>query len=143
MTSIQTIRQMSREDKARYLGVSVGAYDKIHAAAMKIWQPKAVAAPDAKRRAVGAGLRLARAKLPVGTGVRPPSFMSRKELAWELSVSESTIDEFVRRGIIPPPILLSAGCVRWSWPAVQERLAAAGTVDDGDSYMAGASNAAA
>jgi predicted DNA-binding transcriptional regulator AlpA len=93
---------------------------------------------------INAGQRLARAKPPAGAGARPPSFMSRKELAWELSVSESTIDEFVRRGNIPAPILLSAGCVRWSWPAVQERLAAAtDTMDDADPYMTGASNAAA
>jgi predicted DNA-binding transcriptional regulator AlpA len=84
-----------------------------------------------------------RAKPPVGAGVRPPSYMSRKELAWELSVSESTIDEFVRRGIIPPPIQLSPGCVRWSWQAVQERLASvAGAEDDADPYMTGAANAA-
>ena len=94
--------------------------------------------------ATNAGPRFARTKLPVGAGVRPPSYMSRKELAWELSVSESTIDEFVRRGIIPPPMLLSAGCVRWSWEAVQERLAAASdTMDDADPYMTGASNAGA
>jgi hypothetical protein len=32
---------------------------------------------------------------------RPPSFMSRAELAWELSISQSTVDELVRRGVIP------------------------------------------
>jgi hypothetical protein len=98
----------------------------------------------APKAAINAGQRLARAKPPVGAGVRPPSYMSRKELAWEFSVSETTIEAFVRRGIIPPPILLSAGCVRWSWEAVQERLAAASdTMDDADPYMTGAANAAA
>jgi predicted DNA-binding transcriptional regulator AlpA len=93
---------------------------------------------------INAGQRLVRAKPPVGAGARPPSYMSRKELAWELSVSESTVDVMVRRGIIPPPILLSAGCVRWAWEAVQERLAAASdTMDDADPYMTGAANAAA
>ena len=37
-------------------------------------------------------------------------------LAWELSSSESTVDELVRRGVIPPPIKLTPGCVRWWWP---------------------------
>ena len=94
--------------------------------------------------AINAGQRLARAKPAVGAGGRPPSCMSRKELAWELSVSESTIDEFVRRGVIPAPTRLTDGCVRWWWQAVQERLAiASDTVDDGDPYMTGASNATA
>lgn len=63
-----------------------------------------------------------RAKLHVGAGVRPPSYMSRKDLAWELSVSESTVDEMVRRGTIPPPIRLTDGCVRWAWMAVMTPL---------------------
>jgi predicted DNA-binding transcriptional regulator AlpA len=74
--------------------------------------------------------------------LRPPSFMSRKELAWELSVSESTIDELVRRGVIPSATKLTPGCVRWSWTAVETALASLnGTSDDGDPFMAGARNA--
>jgi predicted DNA-binding transcriptional regulator AlpA len=68
--------------------------------------------------------------------------MSRKELAWELSISKSTIDELVRRGVIPPATKLTPGCVRWSWIAVETALASlAGTPDDGDPFMAGARNA--
>lgn len=75
-------------------------------------------------------------------GFRPPSFMSRKELAWELSVSESTVDELVRRGVIPPGMKLTPGCVRWSWTAVETALASlAGTTDDGDPFMQGARHA--
>jgi predicted DNA-binding transcriptional regulator AlpA len=75
-------------------------------------------------------------------GSRPPSYMSRKELAWELSCSESTVDELVRRNVIPKPIKLTPGCVRWWWNAVQERLAAlTDELDDVDPYMAGAINA--
>ena len=73
---------------------------------------------------------------------RPPSFMSRKELAWELCVSESTVDELVRRGVIPPAMKLTPGCVRWSWIAVETALASlAGTTDDSDQFMQGARNA--
>jgi predicted DNA-binding transcriptional regulator AlpA len=68
--------------------------------------------------------------------------MSRKELAWELSCSESTVDELVRRKVIPKPVKLTPGCVRWWWNAVQERLAAlTDELDDVDPYMAGAINA--
>src|SRR5437868_13596096 len=67
---------------------------------------------------------------------RPPSFLSRKELAWELSVSESTVDELVRRGVIPPATKLTPGCVRWSWTAVETALASlARTADDGDPFL--------
>lgn len=73
---------------------------------------------------------------------RPPSFMSRAELAWELSISQSTVDELVRRGVIPGPVKLTPGCVRWSWTAVETALASlAGTTDDGDPFMQGARNA--
>lgn len=68
--------------------------------------------------------------------------MSRAELAWELSVSESTVDELVRRGVIPPAMKLTPGCVRWSWMAVEMALARlTGTADDGDPFMAGVRNA--
>jgi predicted DNA-binding transcriptional regulator AlpA len=73
---------------------------------------------------------------------RPPSFMSRKELAWELSVSESTLDELVRRGVIPPPVKLTPGCVRWSWIAVESALAVfGGSSEHDDPFMVGARNA--
>lgn len=85
-----------------------------------------------------------RAKPSVGTSARPPSYMSRKELAWELSCSESTIDVLVRTGVIPPPVKLTSGMVRWWWPAVQERLASLSVeADDGDPYMSGAANVTA
>ena len=73
---------------------------------------------------------------------RPPSCMSRKELAWELSISESTVDELVRRSVIPPAVKLTPGCVRWWWPGVESAIASgSGIADDGDAYMAGAINA--
>lgn len=75
---------------------------------------------------------------------RPPSFLSRATLAVELDISESTVDEMVRRGVLPKPVKLSNGCVRWSWMAVESALASlAGTSDDGgDPFMAGAKHAA-
>lgn len=50
---------------------------------------------------------------------RPPSFLSKPRLAAELDISESTVDELVRRGVIPKPLRLTSGCVRWEWKAVE------------------------
>lgn len=76
-------------------------------------------------------------------GDRPPSFMSRATLAAELDISESTIDEYVRRGILPKPARLSDGCVRWRWAAVQSSLASLESNADSapvDPFMEGARN---
>lgn len=76
---------------------------------------------------------------------RPPSYLSRATLALELDISESTVDEMVRRGVLPKPIRLSTGCVRWSWMAVEAALASiGGTANDrtSDPFLAGVENAA-
>lgn len=69
---------------------------------------------------------------------------SKATLAAALDVSESTVDELVRRGVLPKPLKLTPGCVRWSWTAVEQALASlAGTTDDmSDPFMTGARNAA-
>jgi predicted DNA-binding transcriptional regulator AlpA len=54
---------------------------------------------------------------------RPPAYLSCASLAHELDVSETTVHEMVRRGVLPPPIKMSAGCVRWCWADVQLALA--------------------
>jgi hypothetical protein len=38
-------------------------------------------------------------------------------------MAESTVDEMVKRGVLPPPIKLSAGCVRWCWTDIETALA--------------------
>jgi predicted DNA-binding transcriptional regulator AlpA len=43
---------------------------------------------------------------------RPPAYPSKSSLARELDCAESTVDELVRKGILPPPLKLSGGCVR-------------------------------
>jgi predicted DNA-binding transcriptional regulator AlpA len=40
-------------------------------------------------------------------------------MAQEFDCAESTIDEMVKRGVLPPPMRLSTGCVRWCWADVQ------------------------
>lgn len=49
--------------------------------------------------------------------------LSRKSLAEALEISESTVDEFVRRGVLPKPLRLSPGCVRWRLASVDHALA--------------------
>lgn len=68
---------------------------------------------------------------------RPPSYLSKTALAAEICVSESTVDEMVRRGVIPQPIRLSPGCVRWRWETVDMALASlSGAMDDSASKIA-------
>jgi predicted DNA-binding transcriptional regulator AlpA len=73
-----------------------------------------------------------------------PAFLSKKSLAFELDVSESTVDEMVRRGVLPKPLRLSTGCIRWSWEAVTASLASLSPDSDtgaSDPFLAGAQNA--
>jgi predicted DNA-binding transcriptional regulator AlpA len=70
------------------------------------------------------------------------AYVSKASLAHELDMAESTVDEMVKRGVLPKPVKLSSGCVRWSWVAVERALASlAGTADDGaDPFMEGLKN---
>jgi predicted DNA-binding transcriptional regulator AlpA len=73
---------------------------------------------------------------------RPPSYLSRKTLAGELDCAESTVDELVRRGVLPKPVHLSSGCVRWRWDDVEAALASLTTgATEIDPYIAGVENA--
>ena len=60
-------------------------------------------------------------------------------MAQELDCSESTIDELVRRGVLPRPIRLSGGCVRWCWQDVTMALASLQQGTSGDPYLEGVS----
>lgn len=52
------------------------------------------------------------------SGLRPPSYVSKTTLAAELDISESTVESYVSRGILPKPIRLG-GSVRWCWAEVE------------------------
>lgn len=58
--------------------------------------------------------------------MRPAAFLSCASLARELEMSESTVYELVRRGVLPKPIKLSPGCVRWRWAEVEAALISLG-----------------
>lgn len=77
---------------------------------------------------------------------RPPSFLSCASLARELDMSETTIHEMVRRGVLPRPVKLSSGCVRWCWADVQRALGSlsaeyVNAAAAADPFLAGAQNA--
>lgn len=55
-----------------------------------------------------------------------PAYITRARLAAELDIAESTVDDFVRRGVLPPPVKLTSGCVRWRWESVDKTLASMG-----------------
>lgn len=78
---------------------------------------------------------------------RVPSYLSCASLARELEVSETTVHEMVRRGVLPQPVKLSSGCVRWCWADVQAALgslsSSRATESANDPFLAGARNATA
>ena len=80
------------------------------------------------------------ASRPPLTGTRPPAFLSKASLAAELDISESTVDEWVRRGLLPRPIRLS-GSVRWSWVHVCAALHPE-VEQEADPFMTGLGNVA-
>lgn len=54
-------------------------------------------------------------------------YLSKASLATALEISESTVDDMVRRGVLPKPVRLSSGCVRWRWETVDKALASLGS----------------
>lgn len=82
-----------------------------------------------------------RAKHPI----RPPSYVSIATLAIEFDVTESTIHVLVRNGVLPKPIKLSNGTVRWSWADVEAAMASMqggkAPEENSDPFLEGARNA--
>lgn len=76
--------------------------------------------------------------------MRPSAFLSCASLARELEISESTVYELVRRGVLPQPIRMSPGCVRWNWAQVETALishsAGAPATTTGDPFLEGVRN---
>lgn len=76
---------------------------------------------------------------PALIGDRPPAFPSKATLAAELDISESTVDDWVKRGILPKPIRLG-GSVRWCWAAVVAALNPQINAGADDRFMSGVNN---
>ena len=71
------------------------------------------------------------------------AFPSIKTMARLFDCSETQIEKLVKSGVIPPPMKLSSGCVRWDWAAVRAAMQAKGGIAAGnpDPYSVGARNA--
>jgi predicted DNA-binding transcriptional regulator AlpA len=71
-----------------------------------------------------------------------PAYLSKATLAAKLDVGESTVDELVKRGIIPKPVPLTPGCVRWQWESVRAALDSLGGGSDNstDPFLTGVEN---
>ncbi len=72
-------------------------------------------------------------------GDRPPSFVSKATLAAELDMSESTVDAYVQRGLLPKPIRFG-GSVRWAWEDVAATIKAQES-GEADPFMLGVDRA--
>ena len=53
----------------------------------------------------------------------PLPYVSRAELAAELSILETSVDEMVRRGVLPRPSAQTPAGSFWSWSLVEQALA--------------------
>jgi hypothetical protein len=53
----------------------------------------------------------------------PLPYISRAELAAELSILETSVDEMVRRGVLPCPSAQTPAGPFWSWRLVERALA--------------------
>jgi predicted DNA-binding transcriptional regulator AlpA len=70
-----------------------------------------------------------------------PAYLSRASLAEQLDCAVSTVDELVKRGVLPKPFHLSSGCVRWRWADVEVAIGTLNGATERDPYLAGVNNA--
>ncbi len=75
----------------------------------------------------------------------PPDYVSAETLAHRLDCSKSTVQDYVRRGLLPKPLKIGE-LVRWRWTDVERfinDLEAEGNprADKADPYIVGIENA--
>ena len=70
-----------------------------------------------------------------------PDYCRRETLAKRLDVAAGAIDQMVRRGLLPPPVMID-GAPRWRWQDVDAMMAEGKVADAPDPYIAGIHNAA-
>jgi predicted DNA-binding transcriptional regulator AlpA len=61
-----------------------------------------------------------------------PDYVSADTLAYRLDCSRSTIDDYVRRGLLPPPQVVG-NLQRWRWSDVEDWIAVHSGLDDANS----------
>jgi predicted DNA-binding transcriptional regulator AlpA len=60
----------------------------------------------------------------------PPDFVTADTLAYRLDCSRSTVDDYVRRSLLPKSVMIG-GLPRWYWPDVLEAIRAQNNVANG------------
>ena len=71
---------------------------------------------------------------------RRPAYLTRSTRSHKLDCAESTVDELVKRGVLPKPFRLSGGCVRWRWTDIEVAIGSlreAGAIAEPDPYLKG------
>ena len=59
----------------------------------------------------------------------PPDFVSRETLAYRLDMTIGALEQYLKRGLLPPPVKIGEA-LRWNWDDVVKRLASrTATVD--------------
>ena len=58
-----------------------------------------------------------------------PDFVSAETLAYRLDCSRSTVDDYVRRGLLPTPRIIG-NLQRWRWSEIEAWIASQGAVRD-------------
>ena len=59
----------------------------------------------------------------------PPDYVSAETLAYRLDCSRSTVDDYVRRGLLPTPRIIG-NLQRWRWSEIEAWIANQGAVHD-------------
>lgn len=65
---------------------------------------------------------------------RPIAYVSAETLAQLLDVSETTIWEWTRKGVLPRPVKIG-GSTRWQWSEVERRMKPGSTAEDDDPIL--------
>ena len=58
-----------------------------------------------------------------------PDYVSAETLAYRLDCSRSTVDDYVRRGLLPTPRIIG-NLQRWRWSEIEAWIASQGVVHD-------------
>lgn len=59
----------------------------------------------------------------------PPDYVSAETLAYRLDCSRSTVDDYVRRGLLPTPRIIG-NLQRWRWSEIEAWIANQGAARD-------------
>jgi predicted DNA-binding transcriptional regulator AlpA len=81
----------------------------------------------------------------------PPDFVSAETLAYRLDIGRSTVDDWVKVGLLPQPLTVGTR-QRWRWSDVEAAITAAnhplareganGSAEENDPFSQGAQNVA-